>query len=183
MRNDDQAALADAIRASLNAQGFLHHMGASVDEVLPGKVVMSVTEAPRTAAAARLLSRRRRRLPGRQRDDRGRRHGDRPGDANLPHRRIQAQHRRPFARRPPRLHGDGGETRAAADDRGSQGAQPRRRQGQAGRRGACDDCEYRAGGARGVREQSRHCEERSDEAIQRRAKRAKQKRASVNREF
>jgi uncharacterized protein (TIGR00369 family) len=46
MKNDDQAALADAIRASLNAQGFLHHMGASVDEVARGKVVISVRKRP-----------------------------------------------------------------------------------------------------------------------------------------
>ena len=46
MTNDDQAALADAIRSSLNAQGFLHHMGASVDEVVRGKVVISVQKRP-----------------------------------------------------------------------------------------------------------------------------------------
>jgi uncharacterized protein (TIGR00369 family) len=46
MTNSDQQAMADAIRSALNAQGFLHHMGASVDEVLPGQVVMSVGRRP-----------------------------------------------------------------------------------------------------------------------------------------
>jgi len=42
----DEHAMAGAIRTALNAQGFLHHMGASVDEVTPGRVVMSVTKRP-----------------------------------------------------------------------------------------------------------------------------------------
>jgi uncharacterized protein (TIGR00369 family) len=46
MPDSDQTALAEAIRTALNAQGFLHHMGASVDEVVPGRVVMSVTKRP-----------------------------------------------------------------------------------------------------------------------------------------
>jgi uncharacterized protein (TIGR00369 family) len=46
MTNSDQQTMADAIRSALNAQGFLHHMGASVDEVLPGQVVMSVGRRP-----------------------------------------------------------------------------------------------------------------------------------------
>jgi uncharacterized protein (TIGR00369 family) len=46
MKHEDHTALADAIRTSLNAQGFLHHMGASVDEVLPGQVVISVQKRP-----------------------------------------------------------------------------------------------------------------------------------------
>jgi uncharacterized protein (TIGR00369 family) len=46
MTNSDQQAMADAIRSALNAQGFLHHRGASVDEVLPGQVVMSVGRRP-----------------------------------------------------------------------------------------------------------------------------------------
>ena len=45
MTNDDRA-LADAIRAALNQQGFLHHMGASVDEVVRGQVVISVQKRP-----------------------------------------------------------------------------------------------------------------------------------------
>ena len=40
MRSDEQETMADAIRAALDAQGFLHHMGASVDEVAPGKLVI-----------------------------------------------------------------------------------------------------------------------------------------------
>jgi uncharacterized protein (TIGR00369 family) len=43
---DDDKALADAIRAALGAQGFLHHMGASVDEVVRGQVVISVKKRP-----------------------------------------------------------------------------------------------------------------------------------------
>jgi len=46
MTDDDHAAMAAAIRSALNAQGFLHHMGASVDEVAPGKVVISVPRRP-----------------------------------------------------------------------------------------------------------------------------------------
>jgi uncharacterized protein (TIGR00369 family) len=46
MTDDDHAAMAAAIRTALNAQGFLHHMGASVDEVAPGKVVISVPRRP-----------------------------------------------------------------------------------------------------------------------------------------
>lgn len=49
MRTDvqiDDRAIDGAIRAALDAQGFLHHMGASVDEVVPGRVVMSVTKRP-----------------------------------------------------------------------------------------------------------------------------------------
>ena len=42
----DEHAMAGAIRTALNAQGFLHHMGASVDEVVHGRVVMSVTRRP-----------------------------------------------------------------------------------------------------------------------------------------
>jgi uncharacterized protein (TIGR00369 family) len=42
MQADDHSAMAAAIRAALDAQGFLHHMGASVDDVAPGQVVMSV---------------------------------------------------------------------------------------------------------------------------------------------
>jgi uncharacterized protein (TIGR00369 family) len=38
--------VARAIRSALDAQGFLHHMGASVDEVLPGQVVISVRKRP-----------------------------------------------------------------------------------------------------------------------------------------
>ena len=45
MQSDEQA-IAGAIRTALNAQGFLHHMGASVDEVVNGRVVMSVTRRP-----------------------------------------------------------------------------------------------------------------------------------------
>jgi len=45
MQSDEQA-IAAAIRTALDAQGFLHHMGASVDEVVPGRVVMSVTKRP-----------------------------------------------------------------------------------------------------------------------------------------
>jgi uncharacterized protein (TIGR00369 family) len=45
MQSDEQA-IAGAIRTALNAQGFLHHMGASVDEVVRGRVVMSVTKRP-----------------------------------------------------------------------------------------------------------------------------------------
>ena len=45
MQSDEQA-IAGAIRTALNAQGFLHHMGASVDEVVHGRVVMSVTRRP-----------------------------------------------------------------------------------------------------------------------------------------
>ena len=45
MQSDEQA-IAGAIRTALNAQGFLHHMGASVDEVAHGRVVMSVTKRP-----------------------------------------------------------------------------------------------------------------------------------------
>ena len=46
MTSEDHVALADAIRSALNAQGFLHHMGALVDEVVPGKVVISVQKRP-----------------------------------------------------------------------------------------------------------------------------------------
>lgn len=46
MKNDDLQALDHAIRAALDAQGFLHHMGATVDEVSPGQVVMSVGRRP-----------------------------------------------------------------------------------------------------------------------------------------
>jgi uncharacterized protein (TIGR00369 family) len=46
MKNDDLQALDHAIRTALDAQGFLHHMGASVDEVSPGQVVMSVVRRP-----------------------------------------------------------------------------------------------------------------------------------------
>jgi uncharacterized protein (TIGR00369 family) len=46
MENDRQEALAGAIRDALNAQGFLHHMGATVDEVLPGHVAISVKKRP-----------------------------------------------------------------------------------------------------------------------------------------
>ena len=42
----DERALDAAIRGVLDAQGFLHHMGASVDEVRHGRVVMSVTKRP-----------------------------------------------------------------------------------------------------------------------------------------
>lgn len=45
MQGNEQA-IAAAIRAALDAQGFLHHMGASVDEIVPGRVVMSVTKRP-----------------------------------------------------------------------------------------------------------------------------------------
>jgi uncharacterized protein (TIGR00369 family) len=45
MTNDDRA-LTDAIRSALNQQGFLHHMGASVDEVVRGQVVISVQKRP-----------------------------------------------------------------------------------------------------------------------------------------
>jgi uncharacterized protein (TIGR00369 family) len=44
--SDDRRELARAIRAALDAQGFLHHMGASVDQVLPGQVVMSIDRRP-----------------------------------------------------------------------------------------------------------------------------------------
>ena len=46
MKNDELQALDHAIRTALNAQGFLHHMGASVDEVSAGKAVMSVGRRP-----------------------------------------------------------------------------------------------------------------------------------------
>jgi len=46
MANDDPQEIARAIRSALDAQGFLHHMGASVDEVAPGQVVMSVSRRP-----------------------------------------------------------------------------------------------------------------------------------------
>jgi uncharacterized protein (TIGR00369 family) len=46
MQNDDALALDQAIRSALDAQGFLHHMGARVDEVAHGKVVMSVGRRP-----------------------------------------------------------------------------------------------------------------------------------------
>jgi uncharacterized protein (TIGR00369 family) len=42
MQDHDEQALDRAIRATLDAQGFLHHMGARVDTVTRGKVVMSV---------------------------------------------------------------------------------------------------------------------------------------------
>lgn len=46
MSDAEQQALDRAIRSALDAQGFLHHMGASVDLVLPGQVVMSVQRRP-----------------------------------------------------------------------------------------------------------------------------------------
>lgn len=45
MKSDDQA-MADAIRSALDGQGFLHHMGASVDAVSRGQVVISVSKRP-----------------------------------------------------------------------------------------------------------------------------------------
>ena len=42
MQDNDEQALDHAIRAALDAQGFLHHMGARVDTVTRGTVVMSV---------------------------------------------------------------------------------------------------------------------------------------------
>ena len=46
MQSDEHATMEATIRAALDAQGFLHHMGASVDEVAPGKLVMSVGKRP-----------------------------------------------------------------------------------------------------------------------------------------
>jgi uncharacterized protein (TIGR00369 family) len=46
MRSDEQQTMAAAIRAALDAQGFPHHMGASIDDVTPGQVVMSVRNRP-----------------------------------------------------------------------------------------------------------------------------------------
>jgi uncharacterized protein (TIGR00369 family) len=46
MSDDDRETLDRAIRAALDAQGFLHHMGARVDQVAPGQVVMSVQKRP-----------------------------------------------------------------------------------------------------------------------------------------
>lgn len=42
MQDNDEQALDHAIRSALDAQGFLHHMGARVDTVTRGSVVMSV---------------------------------------------------------------------------------------------------------------------------------------------
>ena len=42
MQDDSPQALDQAIRSALDAQGFLHHMGARVDEVVRGRIVMSV---------------------------------------------------------------------------------------------------------------------------------------------
>ena len=42
MPDSDEQALDHAIRSALDAQGFLHHMGARVDAVTRGQVVMSV---------------------------------------------------------------------------------------------------------------------------------------------
>lgn len=40
--DDAFRATADAVRAALAAQGFMQHVGAEVDEVSPGRVVLSV---------------------------------------------------------------------------------------------------------------------------------------------
>lgn len=42
----DFAEVAAAIRSALDSQGLFQHMGAAVDEIAPGKVVMSLTKSP-----------------------------------------------------------------------------------------------------------------------------------------
>jgi uncharacterized protein (TIGR00369 family) len=46
MSDDDPQAIDRAIRAALDSQGFLHHVGARVDQVALGQVVMSVQKRP-----------------------------------------------------------------------------------------------------------------------------------------
>jgi uncharacterized protein (TIGR00369 family) len=46
MHASDFSAVAEAVRDALNQQGFLHHMGAEIDDVAPGKVVMSLPKRP-----------------------------------------------------------------------------------------------------------------------------------------
>jgi uncharacterized protein (TIGR00369 family) len=46
MTDTDFASVAESLRAAVNGQGFLHHMGARIDEITPGSVVMSVDRRP-----------------------------------------------------------------------------------------------------------------------------------------
>lgn len=46
MSNGNFEEIADAVRAAVDKQGFLHHMGARIDEIAPGRVAMSVGRRP-----------------------------------------------------------------------------------------------------------------------------------------
>jgi uncharacterized protein (TIGR00369 family) len=46
MSDEDFSPVEAAIRRALDAQGFLHHMGARVDEVGPGRVTLSLAQRP-----------------------------------------------------------------------------------------------------------------------------------------
>jgi acyl-coenzyme A thioesterase PaaI-like protein len=75
MSDANFASVAEAVRAAVNGQGFLHHLGARIDHSAPGRVVMSLDKRPELLQQHGFFHGGRRRLSHRQYQHIGR--GDR----------------------------------------------------------------------------------------------------------